>query len=58
MPPTTTEQDALAFLRYRGLFGNLIDSPEFTTAYADTLISLHEHGAEATLEALLAKTTA
>lgn len=51
-------EDILAFLRDRGLFGDLIDSPEFTRAYAETLNSLHEHGAEATLDALLAKSSA
>ncbi|GAB3593525.1 Mannitol 2-dehydrogenase [Corynebacterium faecale] len=50
-------EDVLAFLRDRGLFGDLIDSPDFTAAYTEALTSLHEHGAEATLDMLLAKVT-
>ncbi|ALC04623.1 Mannitol 2-dehydrogenase [Corynebacterium deserti GIMN1.010] len=49
--------DALAFLRDRGIFGDLIDNEEFTKAYVDTLNSLHHRGAEATLDAVLAQVT-
>jgi len=47
------QDDALAFLRQRDLFGDLVDTPEFTDPYLETLGSLHEHGARATLAALL-----
>ena len=47
-------EDILAFLRDREVFGDLVDNEEFTTAYADTLRSLHEVGSEATLDKLLA----
>ena len=43
--------DPLAFLRDRDLFGDLVDDERFTTAYTAALLSLHEHGARATLEA-------
>jgi mannitol 2-dehydrogenase len=46
------EADPLAFLRVRELFGDLADDPRFTTPYAETLTSLHERGARATLPAL------
>lgn len=46
-------EDALAFLRDREVFGDLVDSPEFTAAYTRALASLHIVGAEATLDMLL-----
>ncbi|WPF67925.1 mannitol dehydrogenase family protein [Corynebacterium sp. 21KM1197] len=45
-------EDILAFLRYSEVFGDLIDQPAFTEPYAATLRSLHERGAQATVEAL------
>ncbi|MDK8449568.1 mannitol dehydrogenase family protein [Corynebacterium mastitidis] len=45
-------EDALAFLRYREVFGDLIDHPEFTEPYAEALRSLHSRGALATVAAL------
>lgn len=50
-------EDILAFIRDRDIFGDLVDSEQFTTAYAATLESLHERGSEATLDALLARVT-
>ncbi|MGH3350311.1 MAG: mannitol dehydrogenase family protein [Nocardioides sp.] len=44
-------EDPLAFLRDRDLFGDLVDSPEFTEPYAEALASLHAVGARKTLEA-------
>lgn len=46
-------EDILAFVRDREVFGDVVDIPEFTEAYSATLRSLHDRGAEATLEALL-----
>ncbi len=43
------EQDPLAFLRDRDLFGDLVDDERFTTAYLEALGSLHERGAAATV---------
>lgn len=43
--------DPLAFLRDPDLFGDLVDSPEFTEPYAKALASLHAVGARKTLEA-------
>ncbi len=45
------DEDELAFLRDRDLFGDLVDDERFTSAYTAALRSLHEHGARATLEA-------
>lgn len=45
-------EDILAFLRYREVFGDLIEQPAFTEPYAATLRSLHERGAQATVQAL------
>jgi mannitol 2-dehydrogenase len=47
------EQDELAFLRDRDLFGDLIDEPRFTAPYRATLRQLHEEGALQTLKALV-----
>jgi mannitol 2-dehydrogenase len=44
--------EPLAFVSNRELFGDLVDHPEFTEPYLETLNSLHERGARATLEAL------
>jgi mannitol 2-dehydrogenase len=46
--------DPLAFLRNRELFGDLVDSTRFTTAYLATLGSLHGKGSRKTLEDLMA----
>ena len=41
----------LAFIENRDLFGDLAESKRFKDAYLETLRSLHEHGASATLAA-------
>ena len=46
--------DPDAFIANRELFGDLVDNPRFVAAYRATLTSLHERGARATLEALVA----
>ena len=46
--------DPLAFVRVKELFGDIADDPLFTEPYLATLASLHQIGARATLEALLA----
>ncbi|WP_018155198.1 mannitol dehydrogenase family protein [Demetria terragena] len=46
--------DPLSFLRDTTLFGDLADRPEFTAAYLRHLDSLHEHGARATTERVVA----
>jgi mannitol 2-dehydrogenase len=43
-----------AFVENRELFGDLADQPRFLNAYLKALTSLHEWGARATLEALVA----
>lgn len=48
-------EDILAFLRDREVFRDLVDDERFTEPYARVLKSLHEVGAEATLDALLAE---
>jgi mannitol 2-dehydrogenase len=48
--------DPLAFVADRTLFGDLVDDERFTAAYLQTLNSLHERGARATLESLISKT--
>lgn len=45
----------LSFLRDREVFGDLVDEPRFTAAYARVLESLHTRGADATLDLLLAE---
>jgi mannitol 2-dehydrogenase len=47
-------EDPLAFVRVEAFFGDLALSPRFASAYTSALASLHEHGARATLEALVA----
>ncbi|GAB3241628.1 mannitol dehydrogenase family protein [Kineococcus gypseus] len=44
-----------AFLADRSLFGDLVDDERFVAEYTAALASLHEHGARATLEALVAR---
>jgi mannitol 2-dehydrogenase len=46
------DDDPLAFIRNRELFGDLGDDERFAEAYTSALESLREHGARATLEAL------
>jgi mannitol 2-dehydrogenase len=50
--------DALAFVRNREIFGDLVDDGRFTTAYLSALDSLHRKGARATLQDLLATESA
>jgi mannitol 2-dehydrogenase len=42
-----------AFISNRDVFGDLVDDSRFTTAYRSSLKSLHEHGARATLSAIV-----
>jgi mannitol 2-dehydrogenase len=46
------QDDPLAFVKNRELFGDLASEPAFTEPYLDTLNSLHSKGSRATLEAL------
>ncbi len=46
-------EEPLAFLADRELFGDLVDDERFTAHYVAALASLHEHGARATLEAVV-----
>ena len=46
-------EDPLAFIADRELFGDLVDDERFTAPYLAALTSLYEHGARATLEALV-----
>jgi mannitol 2-dehydrogenase len=46
-------EEPLAFLADRDLFGDLVDDERFTVPYLAALTSLYEHGARATLEALV-----
>jgi mannitol 2-dehydrogenase len=48
-------EDPLAFVADRELFGDLVDDERFTAPYRAALDSLHERGARATLEALVAE---
>jgi len=50
-------EDPLAFVKNRELFGDLATEPAFTEPYLNTLDSLHNSGARATLEALAARST-
>jgi mannitol 2-dehydrogenase len=47
-------EDPDAFVSNRELFGDLVDDKRFLTAYRSALASLHERGARATLESLVA----
>jgi mannitol 2-dehydrogenase len=44
------DEDPLAFLQQRDLFGDLADQPRFVAAYVPLLQHLKAHGAQATLE--------
>jgi mannitol 2-dehydrogenase len=46
-------EDPLAFVANRELFGDLVEREPFTIAYLWALRSLHDHGARATLRALV-----
>jgi mannitol 2-dehydrogenase len=46
------DDDPLAFIANRDLFGDLIDNERFVSAYRSVLASLHTKGARATLEDL------
>lgn len=46
--------DKLAFLRNRDVFGDLVDNARFAEAYLRTLDILHDKGARAAVEALVA----
>jgi mannitol 2-dehydrogenase len=46
--------EPLAFVEDRNLFGDLVEHEPFVRAYLDTLSALHERGARATLERLMA----
>jgi mannitol 2-dehydrogenase len=46
------DEDPLAFIRDRDLFGGLADDERFVAAYTPALHALHTRGARATLEAL------
>ena len=50
------DPDPLAFISNPDLFGDLAEDPRFADAYLETLRSLREQGARATLEALVAVT--
>ena len=47
-------EDALAFLRNREVFGDLVDHARFTEAYLTTLDALRTRGARAAVEQLVA----
>jgi mannitol 2-dehydrogenase len=51
-------EDPLAFVKNRELFGDLASESAFTEPYLNTLDSLHNRGARATLEALATRSTA
>jgi mannitol 2-dehydrogenase len=55
MAAARQQDDPLAFIRDRDLFGDLADSPRFAAAYTSALDALHRHGARATLEAQMAQ---
>jgi mannitol 2-dehydrogenase len=48
-------EDPLAFLADRELLGDLVDDERFTSAYTAALDSLHQKGARAAVEALVAR---
>ena len=50
--------DPTAFIQDRELFGDLADDHRFVSAYTDALDSLHQRGARATLQAIVATGTA
>ncbi|WP_262106843.1 mannitol dehydrogenase family protein [Arthrobacter sp. Marseille-P9274] len=47
-------EDKLAFIAQREVFGDLVDNESFVEAYTAALDSLHERGARATVEELVA----
>ncbi|MGF9662437.1 mannitol dehydrogenase family protein [Arthrobacter crystallopoietes] len=47
-------EDKLAFIAQREVFGDLVDNESFVEAYTAALHSLHERGARATVEELVA----
>lgn len=47
------QEDPLALIRIRSLFGSLAEEPRFTEPYLWALESLHRQGARATLEAVM-----
>jgi mannitol 2-dehydrogenase len=47
------QEDELAFISNRELFGDLVDNERFVEAYRWALSSLHERGARATLESIV-----
>lgn len=49
----TQREKPLAFIQNKKLFGDLADDPRFTSAYLDTLDSLYQSGAQATLARIL-----
>jgi mannitol 2-dehydrogenase len=51
------QDDPLAFVKNRQLFGDLASEPAFTEPYLNTLNSLHTKGARATLEALATRSS-
>ena len=46
-------EDPLSFIADRELFGDLVDDERFTSPYVAALAYLHEHGAHATLQAVV-----
>src|SRR5688572_14400493 len=51
------QEDSLAFVKNRELFGDLANEPAFTEPYLNVLDSLHTNGARATLQALARRST-
>jgi mannitol 2-dehydrogenase len=47
-------EDPDAFIANRDVFGDLVDHKPFVAAYRSALASLHQRGARATLESLVA----
>jgi len=48
-------EDPTAFIADRTLFGDLVDDERFVAEYTATLASLHERGARATLQDVVAR---
>jgi mannitol 2-dehydrogenase len=48
-------EDPNAFIANREVFGDLVDDEHFVAAYRTALDSLHERGARATLESVVAR---
>jgi mannitol 2-dehydrogenase len=51
------QENPLAFVENRELFGDLASEPDFAEPYLNALNSLHTEGARATLEALVTRST-